>query len=142
MCVITCPDFYEAGRQAATTASLILSGTSPSEIPLDTDSSLGITADARMLQQFGISKTLLPPDAVILNSPLDAERQLISPITLPLVLATGSLLAFFAFAFIGYRLSLLDTQKLIRTRDILDFELTHDHLTKLPNRTFARSPSA
>lgn len=134
MCVITCPDFYEAGRQAATTASLILSGTSPSEIPLDTDSSLGITADARKLQQFGISKTLLPPDAVILNSPLDAERQLISPITLPLVLATGSLLAFFAFAIIGYRLSLLDAQKLIRTRDILDFELTHDHLTKLPNR--------
>ncbi len=134
MCVITCPDFYEAGRQAATTASLILSGTSPSEIPLDTDSSLGITADARLLQRFGISEALLPSDAVILNSPQDEERRLISPITLPLALMAGSLLAFLAFAYIGYRLSMADAQKLTHTRDILDFELTHNHLTKLPNR--------
>lgn len=134
MCVITCPDFYEAGRQAATTASLILSGTSPSDIPLDSDNSLGITADARLLQRFGISEALLPSDAVILNSPQDEERRLISPITLPLALMAGSLLAFLAFAYIGYRLSMADAQKLTHTRDILDFELTHNHLTKLPNR--------
>jgi hypothetical protein len=89
MCVITCPDFYGAGQQAATMASLILSGTSPSDIPLDSDNSLGITADARLLQRFGISEALFPSDAVILNSPQDEERRLISPITLPLALMAG-----------------------------------------------------
>lgn len=134
ICAIAYPDFYKTGQKAATMASLILSGTSPSDIPLDSDNSLGITADARLLQRFGISEALLPSDAVILNSPQDEERRLISPITLPLALMAGSLLAFLAFAYIGYRLSMADAQKLTHTRDILDFELTHNHLTKLPNR--------
>jgi diguanylate cyclase (GGDEF)-like protein len=133
-CLSAYSDFEEAGATAATMAASILEGEAPSDIPIDTDASLGVTADARVMEQFGLEESRLPEETIVLNSDEDMRERLIGPIALPLGLLVASLLSFLLYAFLGYRTSLADAQQLMRTRDILDFELSHDHLTSLPNR--------
>ena len=58
---------YESGAIAGRMVMQILDGTSPADIPVQTDSPTTYLFDYRVMQRFDIDKKLLPDDAQILN---------------------------------------------------------------------------
>lgn len=58
---------YESGAIAARMTMQILNGVSPAKIPVQTDSPTAYLFDYRVMERFGISKTLLPAGAELLN---------------------------------------------------------------------------
>ena len=134
-------DSESDGQRAANTCIEILNGTSPGTIPLDTDGVEGFAFDAAVLAKYGIPLESLPANAVAINRSaftLDSVKGMLPAIGL-LILAIACVLA---FALMGYRHSIQNTQEIIAQANDLRHRYYHDPLTDKLNVQWFREFAA
>ena len=129
-------DYRESGRWAAQTVVDILNGADIAEIPLEREGKSHYVFDAQVMKKFGISESLLPPEAELINQDHSfwAENRKILLPTLGIVLI---LLLILLITVRNYRRMVKVSQKLTETIELLDYQSLHDTLTRLPNRQAA-----
>ena len=116
--------YYDAGIAAGQMAAQILTGTDPDDIPIVTDTVTETFFEQNAMDHFRITKSDLPPNAIILNehqTPLLFYQQ--HKTMMNLIFAVILLMIVIIFILI------LFTRK--------QHELIHqDYMTKIPNRTY------
>ena len=116
--------YYDIGVRAGEIATEILNGTSPKDIPLETDSGYHAYFDQEQLDKYAINTSQLPSDATIINQ----HTTLISFYKQNMLLMNLILLIIVLMVIIIIILSKQNRQhaKLIQ----------QDYLTKMPNRLY------
>ena len=125
-------DYERAGQRAAELVVMILNGTSPADIPLESFSSIGMAFDSQLLSDARIVSSAVPAGATMINQSglsLDSLRAIFLPITL-LVLGVACIIA---FAVLGYRRTANDLAEVLTQRNTLERRFYTDHLTQIPN---------
>lgn len=120
------------GQNAADLCIEVLNGTSPGLMELDTEGVEGFAFDAAVMERLNIPTSSLPLNAVMINQPaftLDSIRAMLPALGL-LVLAVALILA---FALMGYRHSMRNTQEIIAQSNDLKHRYYHDPITDKPN---------
>ena len=101
----TVVDYEKAGERAGEIVVMILNGTRPADIPVETFMSEGMVFDEQALSNAGISTSALPASATLINqagqastnkmSMLDSLRSIFLPISLLVLgIAVASQLSF------------------------------------------------
>ena len=107
----------------------ILRGKNVADIPLEERGNSNFVFDYNMMRRYGLNPSLLPKNAIILNQP-DSYFSRYKSLIVPFFLILCSMLLLMIIL-IKYATSLRTT------KNLLSFELTHNPLTKLPNRRLA-----
>lgn len=126
-------DYEKQGAQAAEMCIQILNGELPGNLPLVTDATPSYIYDAKVLDRFGLDKSDVPVDAIMINEH-GISWQSVRPILFPVFLLLLAVTFILAFAYIGYARSLRDSLEILESRNNLRYRLFHDILTDLPNR--------
>ena len=132
-------DYEKAGERAGEIVVMILNGTRPADIPVETFTSEGMVFDEQALSNAGISTSVLPSGATLINqagqastnkmSVLDSLRSIFLPISL-LVLGIACIAA---FVFLGYRRTANEVAEVVAQRNTLERRFYTDSLTDMPN---------
>ena len=135
----TVVDYEKAGERAGEIVVMILNGTRPADIPVETFMSEGMVFDEQALSNAGISTSALPASATLINqagqastnkmSMLDSLRSIFLPISL-LVLGIACIAA---FVFLGYRRTANEVAEVVAQRNTLERRFYTDSLTDMPN---------
>lgn len=135
----TVVDYEKAGERAGEIVVMILNGTRPADIPVETFTSEGMVFDEQALSNAGISTSVLPSGATLINqagqastnkmSVLDSLRSIFLPISL-LVLGIACIAA---FVFLGYRRTANEVAEVVAQRNTLERRFYTDSLTDMPN---------
>lgn len=135
----TVVDYEKAGERAGEIVVMILNGTRPADIPVETFTSEGMVFDEQALSNAGISTSVLPSGATFINqagqastnkmSVLDSLRSIFLPISL-LVLGIACIAA---FVFLGYRRTANEVAEVVAQRNTLERRFYTDSLTDMPN---------
>ena len=135
----TVVDYEKAGERAGEIVVMILNGTRPADIPVETFTSEGMVFDEQALSNAGISTSALPASATLINqagqastnkmSMLDSLRSIFLPISL-LVLGIACIAA---FVFLGYRRTANEVAEVVAQRNTLERRFYTDSLTDMPN---------
>ena len=134
----TIVDYEKAGERAGEIVVMILNGTRPADIPVETFTSEGMVFDEQALSNAGISTSVLPSGATLINqagqasnkmSVLDSLRSIFLPISL-LVLGIACIAA---FVFLGYRRTANEVAEVVAQRNTLERRFYTDSLTDMPN---------
>lgn len=135
----TVVDYEKAGERAGEIVVMILNGTRPADIPVETFTSEGMVFDEQALSNAGISTSVLPSGATFINqagqastnkmSVLDSLRTIFLPISL-LVLGIACIAA---FVFLGYRRTANEVAEVVAQRNTLERRFYTDSLTDMPN---------
>lgn len=135
----TVVDYEKAGERAGEIVVMILNGTRPADIPVETFTSEGMVFDEQALSNAGISTSVLPSGATLINqagqastnkmSMLDSLRSIFLPISL-LVLGIACIAA---FVFLGYRRTANEVAEVVAQRNTLERRFYTDSLTDMPN---------
>lgn len=132
-------DYEKAGERAGEIVVMILNGTRPADIPVETFTSEGMVFDEQALSNAGISASALPAGATLINQAgqastnkmgtLDSLRSIFLPISL-LVLGVACIAA---FVFLGYRRTANEVAEVVAQRNTLERRFYTDSLTDMPN---------
>ena len=135
----TVVDYEKAGERAGEIVVMILNGTRPADIPVETFTGEGMVFDEQALSNAGISTSVLPSGATLINqagqastnkmSVLDSLRSIFLPISL-LVLGIACIAA---FVFLGYRRTANEVAEVVAQRNTLERRFYTDSLTDMPN---------
>lgn len=135
----TVVDYEKAGERAGEIVVMILNGTRPADIPVETFTSEGMVFDEQALSNADISTSVLPSGATLINqagqastnkmSMLDSLRSIFLPISL-LVLGIACIAA---FVFLGYRRTANEVAEVVAQRNTLERRFYTDSLTDMPN---------
>lgn len=135
----TVVDYEKAGERAGEIVVMILNGTRPADIPVETFTSEGMVFDEQALSNAGISTSALPASATLINqagqastnkmSMLDSLRSIFLPISL-LVLGIACIAT---FVFLGYRRTANEVAEVVAQRNTLERRFYTDSLTDMPN---------
>lgn len=132
--------FRDAGRSAASLVNTILSGTPAADIPVGTKDENQYYFDYDILKKYGISKSLVPGNARILNREPDFIEQY-KTVLLPAAFILSVLLLLLIIVLLDdFRMKRLmrtlqscNLQMEEKEKQIL-YQTKHDYLTGLPNR--------
>lgn len=125
-------DHSAAGQRAGEMVVMILNGTRPADIALETFISDGSVYDSAVLSRYRINTSVLPASAVTLHTSgfsVDALR----PIFMPIMLLVLGIACLIAFAFLGYRRTASDMTDIVTQRNLLEQRFYTDSLTEMPN---------
>lgn len=132
-------DYEKAGERAGEIVVMILNGTRPADIAVEAVTSEGMVFDEQALSSAGISTSVLPSGATLINqagqastnkmSVLDSLRSIFLPISL-LVLGIACIAA---FVFLGYRRTANEVAEVVAQRNTLERRFYTDSLTDMPN---------
>lgn len=135
----TVVDYEKAGERAGEIVVMILNGTRPADIPVETFMSEGMVFDEQALSSAGISTSALPASATLINQTgqvgtnkigaFDSLRSIFLPISL-LVLGIACIAA---FVFLGYRRTANEVAEVVAQRNTLERRFYTDSLTDMPN---------
>lgn len=132
-------DYEKAGERAGEIVVMILNGTRPADIAVETVTSEGMVFDEQALSSAGISTSALPAGATLINQTgqvstnkigaFDSLRSIFLPISL-LVLGIACIAA---FVFLGYRRTANEVAEVVAQRNTLERRFYTDSLTDMPN---------
>lgn len=132
-------DYEKAGERAGEIVVMILNGTRPADIAVETLTSEGMVFDEQALSSAGISTSALPAGATLINQTgqvstnkigaFDSLRSIFLPISL-LVLGIACIAA---FVFLGYRRTANEVAEVVAQRNTLERRFYTDSLTDMPN---------
>lgn len=125
-------DYPAEGQRAGELIIMILNGTRPADIALETFISDGSAYDSTVLANYRINTSALPTNAATLHtSGLSAEA--LRPIFMPIMLLVLGIACLIAFAFLGYRRTASDMTDIVTQRNLLEQRFYTDSLTEMPN---------
>lgn len=125
-------DYAAEGQRAGELVVMILNGTRPADIALETFTSDGSVYDSTVLSSYRINTSALPTNAAMLHtSGLSAEA--LRPIFMPITLLVLGIACLIAFAFLGYRRTASDMTDIVAQRNLLEQRFYTDSLTEMPN---------
>lgn len=125
-------DYAAEGQRAGELVVMILNGTRPADIALETFTSDGSVYDSTVLSSYRINTSALPTNAAMLHtSGLSAEA--LRPIFMPITLLVLGIACLIAFAFLGYRRTASDMTDIVVQRNLLEQRFYTDSLTEMPN---------
>ena len=124
-------DIAESAEYTAGIVVDILNGRDVSSIPLKTDIKSSMVFDWKVMKKFGVDEKLLPESVEIINRPVGhiEEYSFIFYPTFLMILSLLILLAILFFYILHIR----------KIRSKLEFQVSHNMLTKLPSRFMAIS---
>lgn len=125
-------DYAAESQRAGELVVMILNGTRPADIALETFTSDGSVYDSTVLSSYRINTSALPTNAAMLHtSGLSAEA--LRPIFMPITLLVLGIACLIAFAFLGYRRTASDMTDIVAQRNLLEQRFYTDSLTEMPN---------
>lgn len=125
-------DYEQAGARAGEIVVMVLNGTNPADIPVETYASDGTVFDSAALASYGLAGAALPSNATMLNQgglSIDSLR----PIFLPITLLILGIACIAAFAVLGYRRAATQLTEVVAQRNMLEHRFYTDNLTDMPN---------
>lgn len=125
-------DYEQAGTRAGELTVMILNGTRPADIPLESAPAEGTVFDAQALADAGLATSALPTNAATINqSGLSFDS--LRPIFLPVSLLILGIACIIAFAILGYRRTATELASVVTQRNMLERRFYTDTLTDMPN---------
>lgn len=125
-------DHERQGQRAGEMIVMVLNGTRPADIPIETFTSEGSVFDTEVLGAYGLSTSLLPASASTLHQ-TGLNTDVLRPIVLPIILLVLGALCLALFALFGYRRTATDMAEIVTQRNLLEQRFYTDHLTEMPN---------
>lgn len=125
-------DYEQEGARAGEIVVMVLNGTNPADIPVETYESDGAVFDSAVLANYGLAGAALPSNATMLNQggfSLDSLR----PVFLPITLLILGIACIAAFAVLGYRRAATQLTEVVAQRNMLEHRFYTDNLTDMPN---------